>query len=157
MFRTGSKKRNLLFPRYMQSLYVYIDFCQKVKTTKYMYVLYIDIPQNRFQVCFDCGKKHACTSCMHFELTSLSANTIPCMHASFHACSRHSLNACMKMHAKVLICMAASCMPHACCACIIDACSAGMHSLEGIIMAHAVHGFLTLQNLLNSNMTIRFK
>ena len=39
-------------------LYVYIDICQKVKTTKHMHVLYIDIPQmpfqNRFKTCFDC-------------------------------------------------------------------------------------------------------
>ena len=39
-------------------LYVYIDFCQQVKTTKHTHVLYVDIPrmpfQNRFQACFDC-------------------------------------------------------------------------------------------------------
>ena len=40
------------------ALYVYIDFCQKVKTTKYIHVLFVGIPrmpfQNRFQACFDC-------------------------------------------------------------------------------------------------------
>ena len=39
-------------------LYVYIDFCQKVKTTKYMHVLYVNMArmpfQNGFQTCFDC-------------------------------------------------------------------------------------------------------
>ena len=52
-FRPAVKSLICFLPRY-----VYIDFCQKVKTTKYTHVLYIDIPrmpfQNRFQACFDC-------------------------------------------------------------------------------------------------------
>ena len=56
-FGPAVKKCKLLFPRYTV-LYVYIDFCQQVKTTQHMHVLYVDIPrmpfQNRFQACFDC-------------------------------------------------------------------------------------------------------
>ena len=40
----------------IESSYVYIDFCEKVKATKYIHVVYVDIPrmpfQNTFQACF---------------------------------------------------------------------------------------------------------
>ena len=61
-FRPAVKSLICCFPA-IESSYVYIDFCEKVKTTKYMHVLYVDIPrmpfQNIFQACFDCANVFA--------------------------------------------------------------------------------------------------
>ena len=55
-FRLAAKNVICCFPTTV--LYVYIDFCQQVKTTKHIHVLYVEIPrmpfQNRCQACFDC-------------------------------------------------------------------------------------------------------
>ena len=85
---------------------------------------------------------HARTSCMHFELIieqvsvliqypaymhhfMPAAGTSLCMHEN--ACKSANLHGCI-MHA--------SCMQHPCCAC-----SAGMHSLEGIHKAAVSQSF----------------
>ena len=83
--------------------------------------------------------KHACRSCMHFhawltvqELSHCMHIFMPeaCMHSSCmheNACKCANLLAC-GMHASCMHCMHVACMP----ACMIHACSAGMHSLEGL-------------------------
>ena len=90
-------------------------------------------------------QKHACTSCMHFELiidqvsvlyNPLHACIISCLQQALslcmheNACKSANLHACI-MHASCMQCLHDPLMQHACCACMIHACSAGMHSLEG--------------------------